>query len=150
MKSRKKHRQVFRALLQAWKKHVFCSSRKSDTSFWKLVWNLLVFEVSVLSVKYFFNYIYKLENISPTQITQIFKQRRRFYNIFFELPSVSDIHERRGHLLGQSFALSGCGGGPLQDEDHSGSRPHSFPGLNSMRSGSAPEWFRSGPVVASS
>ena len=55
-----------------------------------------------------------------------------------------------GRLLGQSFVWSGCGRGLLEDEDHSGSRPHSFPGLYSMRSGRAPEWFRSGPVVAGS
>ena len=42
------------------------------------------------------------------------------------------------------------GRGPLQDEDHSGSRPRSFPGLYLMRSGRAPEWFRSVPVVAGS
>ena len=34
----------------------------------------------------------------------------------------------RGHLLGQSFVPSDHGRDPLQDEDHSGSRPHSFPG----------------------
>ena len=56
----------------------------------------------------------------------------------------------RGHLLGHSFVSSECGRGPLQDEDHSGSRPHSFPGLYLMRCGRAPEWFRSGPGVAGS
>ena len=56
----------------------------------------------------------------------------------------------RGHLLGQSFESSDRGRGPLQDEDHSGSRPHSFPGLYLMRSGRDPEWFWSGPVVADS
>ena len=34
-----------------------------------------------------------------------------------------------GGLLGQSFASSGCRRCLHQDEDHSGSRPHSFPGL---------------------
>ena len=34
-----------------------------------------------------------------------------------------------GDLFGQSFASSGCRRRLLQDEDHSGSRPHSFPGL---------------------
>ena len=34
-----------------------------------------------------------------------------------------------GDLFGQSFASSGCRRCLLQDEDHSGSRPHSFPGL---------------------
>ena len=56
----------------------------------------------------------------------------------------------RGHLLGQIFVSPDRGGGPLQDDDHSRSRPHSFPGLDLMRSGWAPEWFRSGPVVAGS
>ena len=56
----------------------------------------------------------------------------------------------RGHLLGQSFASSGCGRCLLQDEDHSGSRPHSFPGLYSMHSGTSPERFRSGPELAGS
>ena len=55
-----------------------------------------------------------------------------------------------GRLLGQSFALSGCGRGPLQDEDHSESRPHSFPGLYSMGSERPPEWLRSGPAAAGS
>ena len=35
----------------------------------------------------------------------------------------------RGLLPGQSFASSGCWRCPLQDEDYSESRPHSFPGL---------------------
>ena len=34
-----------------------------------------------------------------------------------------------GDLFGQTFASSGCRRCLLQDEDHSGSRPHSFPGL---------------------
>ena len=52
----------------------------------------------------------------------------------------------RGHLLGQSFALSGCGRGPLQVDDHSGSCPHrslaSWLVFNGLReaSGVAPEW----------
>ena len=54
----------------------------------------------------------------------------------------------RGHLLGQNFVSSDRGRGPLQDEDHSGSRPHSFPGLYLMRSGCAPEWFPSGSRAA--
>ena len=73
---------------------------------------------------------------------------------FLALPTTELCTSRiwfcHGLLLGQSFALSGCGRGPLQDEDHSWSRPHSFPDLYSMRSGRAPEWFRSGPVVAGS
>ena len=56
----------------------------------------------------------------------------------------------RGHLLGQSFGSTDRGRDPLQDEDSSGSRPHSFPGYYLMRSGRAPEWFRSSPVVAGS
>ena len=55
-----------------------------------------------------------------------------------------------GHLPGQNFVSSGYGRGLLQDEDHSGSRPHSFPGLYSMRSGTSPEWFRTGPGVVGS
>ena len=55
-----------------------------------------------------------------------------------------------GLVLGQSFVSFGCGRRPLQDEDHSVSRPLSFPGLYTMRSGRPPEWFRSGPVVAGS
>ena len=55
-----------------------------------------------------------------------------------------------GRLLGQSFVSSDRGRGPLQDEDHPGSRPHSFPGLYLMRSGRAPEWFRSILIVAGS
>ena len=35
----------------------------------------------------------------------------------------------RGLLLDQRFVSSGCGRCPLQDEDHSGNRPYSFPGL---------------------
>ena len=60
------------------------------------------------------------------------------------------MHMCHGGLLGQSFVSSGRGRGPLQDEDHSGSRLRSFPGLCLMRSGIAPEWFRSAPVVAGS
>ena len=56
----------------------------------------------------------------------------------------------RDHLLGQSFAPSGCGRCPLQDEDYSGSRPHSFPGLYRMCFGTSPERFRSGPELAGS
>ena len=53
----------------------------------------------------------------------------------------------RGHFLGQSSASPGFGRCLLQDEDHSGSRPHSFPGLPSIRSGTSPEKFRSGPEL---
>ena len=56
----------------------------------------------------------------------------------------------RGLFLSLSFALSGCGKGPLQDEDHFGSRLHSFPGLYSIGSERPPEWLRSGPAVAGS
>ena len=62
----------------------------------------------------------------------------------------SEVYNCRGHLLGQSFVSSDRGRDLLQDEDHSGSRPHLFPGLCLMRSGWAPEWFRSVPVVAGS
>ena len=56
----------------------------------------------------------------------------------------------RNPFLGQSFVSSDRGRGPLQVEDHSESRPHSFPGLYLMRSGRTPEWFRSVAVVAGS
>ena len=49
-------------------------------------------------------------------------------------------HDCRGQLLGQSFVSSGSARGLLQDEDHSGSHPHSFPGLCHMRCGTSPEW----------
>ena len=41
--------------------------------------------------------------------------------------------------LGQRFLATGRGKDPLQDEDHSGSRPHSFPGYFLVHSGWAPE-----------
>ena len=46
--------------------------------------------------------------------------------------------------------FSGHGRDPLQDEDHSGNRPHSLPGYYVMCSGWAPEWFRSAPVIVGS
>ena len=55
-----------------------------------------------------------------------------------------------GNLQGQSFVSSGFGRRLLQDEDHSESLPHSFPGLYHMRSGSSPEQFQSGPELAGS
>ena len=63
---------------------------------------------------------------------------------------VTSIQHCRGRLLGQRFVPTGCGRDPLQDEDHSGSRPHSFPGYFSIRSGWAPEWLRSTPVAMGS
>ena len=39
---------------------------------------------------------------------------------------------------------------PHQDEDHSGSRPHSFHGLYVVPSGTSPEKFRSGPKIVGS
>ena len=48
------------------------------------------------------------------------------------------------------FVLSGCGRCLLQDEDHPGSRPHSFLDLCQMCSGTSPERFRSSPEVAGS
>ena len=53
-------------------------------------------------------------------------------------------------FLCQSFVPSDRGRDLLQDEDHSGSRPHSFPGLYLMRPKWAPEWFRSHLVVVGS
>ena len=55
-----------------------------------------------------------------------------------------------GHHLGQVFVSSGSGRRLLQDEDHSGSRHHSFPGLCHMRSETSPERFRSGRELAGS
>ena len=55
-----------------------------------------------------------------------------------------------GHLLGQSFVLSGSASGSLQHDDHSGSRPHLFSGLGHMGSGTSPERFRRGPELAGS
>ena len=55
-----------------------------------------------------------------------------------------------GHLLGQSFASSHRGRGPLQDEDNTGSRPHSFPGLYLVGSERPPDWLRSGPTITDS
>ena len=51
----------------------------------------------------------------------------------------------RSHLLGQNFASSGCGKCLLRDEDHSGSRLHSFPGSCYLYSGTSPERFRRSP-----
>ena len=62
-----------------------------------------------------------------------------------QLHSLSELQSPcRGDLLGQRW------GGPLQDEGHSGSHPHSLPGLYWTRSGTSPEWFPSGPGVVGS
>ena len=42
--------------------------------------------------------------------------------------------------VGQSSVYSDSESHPLQDEDHSASRPHSFPGLYAVCSGTSPEW----------
>ena len=47
----------------------------------------------------------------------------------------------RGLPLGQSFASSGSARCSLHDEDHSGTRLHSFPGLCHVRSGTPLEWL---------
>ena len=61
--------------------------------------------------------------------------------LFFKsIRSYNYITDCGGHLLGQSFASCGCGRCLLQDEDHSGSRPHSFPGSCHMRFGTYLEW----------
>ena len=79
------------------------------------------------------------------------KGRLRFLRRFWNFSGLYFTHSYcRGGLLGQSFAPSGCGRSLLKDENHSGSRPHSFLGLYSMRSGRTPEWFRSGPLIAGS
>ena len=56
----------------------------------------------------------------------------------------------QGDIFGQNFPSSGCRRRLLQDDDHSGSRPHSFPGLYKMRSGTSPEWFWICPELAGS
>ena len=53
-------------------------------------------------------------------------------------------------ISGPEFRVVFPGRCLLQDEDHSGSRPHSFPGLRHMRSGTSPERFQSGPELAAS
>ena len=98
------------------------------------------------------------ENFSCSCFSTKTNSLMRAYSILSPQPETPiltpvDVHATnicRGHILGQNFVSSDCGRGPLQDEDHSGSRPHSFPGLYLMRSGRAPEWFRSDPVVAGS
>ena len=82
----------------------------------------------------------------------------RFFSAFLKiywgsgwwLPRILLLSPCPGDLLGQRFASSGYGRCPLQYENHSGSRPHSFPGLNSMRSGTFPKRFRRGPELAGS
>ena len=64
--------------------------------------------------------------------------------------TATSVHYCRGPPLGQRFVATGRGRDPLQDEDHSGSRPHLFPGYFLMRSGWAPEWLRSTPVTTGS
>ena len=70
---------------------------------------------------------------------------------FKQLPSY--LFERKNcrvALPGQSFVSSDSERCLLQDEDHSGRRPHSFPGLCRMRSGTSPYRFRSGSELAGS
>ena len=64
-------------------------------------------------------------------------------SVFWHNPKVTEVSGQktfqkftcRVHPLGRCFLSSGHGRGLLQDEDHSGSRPHSFPGYYLMRSG---------------
>ena len=63
---------------------------------------------------------------------------KNHWNRFVQLKMVF-VQMIDGTLLGQSFVSSDHGRGPLQDEDHSGSHPHSFPGLYLLRSGRVPE-----------
>ena len=70
--------------------------------------------------------------------------------IFWENCPCFTISYCRGHLPGLSLVLSGSARGSLQDEDHSGSRLHLFPGLYHMRSETSPERFRSGLELAGS
>ena len=81
--------------------------------------------------------------------------RRKFF--YFPLLPVTESYQNgfsfgfcHSPFLCQGFVPSDRGRDLLQDEDHSGSRPHSFPGLYLMRSGWAPEWFRSHLVVVGS
>ena len=55
-----------------------------------------------------------------------------------------------GRHLGQNFAWFGSERPFLQDEDQSGSRPHSFPVLYHLRSGTSPEQIRRGPELVGS
>ena len=52
--------------------------------------------------------------------------------------------------MGQSFVYSDSERRLLHDEDHSGSRPHSLPGLSQVGSGISPERIRSGFILAGS
>ena len=57
---------------------------------------------------------------------------------------------RRKRHLGQYLVYTGSERPLLQDEDHSGSRPYSFPGCFHMCSGMSPERIRNGPELISS
>ena len=59
----------------------------------------------------------------------------------------SHCHKRH---VGQSFVYSDFERHPLQDEDHSGSRPHSFRGLYVLCSRTPREQFRSGLELVAS
>ena len=74
-------------------------------------------------------------------------------NAFFETFTFFLIIHNYGcrvALPRQSFVSFGSGKFLLQDEDHSGNRPHLFPGLCRMRSGTSPKRFRSGPELVGS
>ena len=77
-----------------------------------------------------------------------FLQKPYFLQVFF-LQEMSNCFSR-AQLLGQCFSSSGSRRSLLQDEDHSGSRPHSFTGLCQLHSGTFPHRFRSSPELASS
>ena len=60
----------------------------------------------------------------------------------FKVKAISGVNYHcHDNLLGQSFVQSGRGRCLLQDEGHSGSRPHSFPGFPRLCSGMFPERF---------
>ena len=66
------------------------------------------------------------------------------------LASISRTRSCHDSLLGLSFVYSGRGRCLLQDEDHSGSRHHSFPGFPRLCSGMFPERFRNASLSVGS
>ena len=56
----------------------------------------------------------------------------------------------RGSLPGENFLISGSRRDLLQDENHSGYRPHFFPGLSHMRSGTSSDRFQRSREIAGS
>ena len=79
------------------------------------------------------------------------KIERFFRLLTYFMTENSNMHSGcHDNLLGQSFCVAGCRRCLLQDEDHSGSRPHSFPGFPRLCSGMFPERFRNASVSVGS